>query len=276
MQCCLLPPTRSSIALPGRMSATSGDESGSVDWLAAGLFVLAGIGAGVIGSGAGLASLISYPALLALGVPPLVANISNTVALTCSALGALISSGPELRPQRRRVLRFAIAGVLGGVAGAALLLTTPAHAFERLVPWLVALASVALLTSPWLRQVRARRLNESSPMLLLLVAAVATYGGYFGAAAGVLLLATFAAVLRDPYRMINALKNIVLGSANIAASVIFVFVAPVDWRAAIPLAVGCLIGSSVGPPIVRRLPETPLRVVVGVAGLALATKLYLD
>jgi uncharacterized membrane protein YfcA len=253
----------------------NGRRKRSVDWLATGLFVLAGIGAGIIGSGAGLASLISYPALLALGVPPVAANVSNTVALTCSALGALFSSRPELRPQRRRVIRFAIAGVLGGVAGAGLLLTTPAHAFERLVPWLVALASLALLTSPWLRQIHAKHLHESSPLLFILVALVATYGGYFGAAAGVLLLATFAAVLTDPYRMINALKNIVLGAANIAASVIFVFVAPVNWRAAIPLAVGCLIGSSIGPPIVRRLPETPLRLVVGLAGLALAVKLFL-
>jgi uncharacterized membrane protein YfcA len=247
-----------------------------VDWLDAGLLLLAGVGAGVIGYSVGLASLISFPALLAVGIPALPANVSNTVALTCAALGGLATAGPELRPHRARTIRFAVAGALGGVVGAVLLLTTPAGAFEKLVPWLVAFASVALLARPWLRRRRFDHLGEDHPTIFLLVATIAIYGGYFGAAAGVLLLAVFGAVLNDSYAKINALKSVVLGAANITASVVFVFFAPIDWSAVLPLAIGCLLGSSVGPPIVRRLPETPLRIGVGVAGLALAVRLYFD
>jgi uncharacterized membrane protein YfcA len=249
--------------------------SRSVDWSTIGLLVLAGVGTGVIGYSAGLASLISYPSLLAAGLPPLLANVSNTVALTCAALGGLATAGPELRPQRARVIRFALAGSIGGVAGAVLLLSTPADAFERLVPWLVALASIALLARPWLRRVRLPGLTEHHVGVFLFIAAIAIYGGYFGAAAGVFLLATFGAVLDDPYPMVNALKSVVLGSANISASVVFVLFADVEWTAVVPLAVGCLLGSAVSPPLVRRLPEALLRVAVGLAGLALAADLYL-
>jgi uncharacterized membrane protein YfcA len=241
-----------------------------------GLLMLAGVGAGAVGYGAGLASLVSYPALLAVGLPPVVANVSNTVALTCSALGGLATAGPELRPQRGRVMRFVLAGALGGLGGAALLLSTPAAAFDRVVPWLVALASVALLARPWLRRLRLPQRSDRSLGLFLFIAMIAIYGGYFGAAAGVLLLATFGAVLPDPYPMVNALKSVVLGAANIAASLVFVFLADVNWGAVVPLALGCLIGSAVSPPIVRRLPETGLRVAVGLAGLVLAASLYLD
>lgn len=245
-----------------------------MDWSVFGLLVLAGVGAGAVGYGAGLASLVSYPALLAAGLPPVVANMSNTVALTCSAAGGLATAGPELRPQRGRVIRFVLAGALGGVGGAVLLLSTPSSAFDRLVPWLVALASLALLARPWLRRLRLSWLHERHLGLFLGIAGVALYGGYFGAAAGVLLLATFGAVFRDRYAMVNALKTAVLGAANLAASLVFVLFAHVDWTAVVPLAIGCLLGSAVSPPIVRRLPETPLRVAVGLAGLVLAVTLY--
>lgn len=252
-----------------------------MDWSTAGLLVLAGIGSGVVGYGAGLASLVSYPALLATGLSPLAANVTNTVAVSFSAVGGLLTSGPELAPQRSRVLRFAMAGVLGGAGGAGLLLSTPAGAFAALVPWLIALASLALLARPWLRRIRLDRTRERHLGLFVFVAAVALYGGYFGAAAGVVLLAGFGAVLSEPYRMINALKSVVVGAANVTASVIFAVlaplgIAPVDWGAAVPLALGCLLGAAVSPPLVRRLPETPLRVAVGLAGLALAADLYLS
>ncbi len=246
-----------------------------MDWISIGLLVLAGLASGLVGYAAGLASLFSYPALLAVGLPPVVANVTNTVALTTTALGGMATSGPELRPQRSRVIRFILAGVLGGTTGAILLLSTPADDFERVVPWLVALASIALLARPWLRRLRFSRIDEHHPGIFLFIAAIAVYGGYFGAAAGVLLLATFGAVLSDPYPMVNALKSVVLGSANVSASLIFLFFAEIDWGAVLPLAIGCLIGSSISPPIVRRLPETPLRIAVGIAGLALAVDLYL-
>jgi uncharacterized membrane protein YfcA len=246
-----------------------------VDWTTFGLLVLAGIGAGAVGYAAGLASLVSYPALLAAGLSPVLANVTNTVSLTSVALGGLVTAGPELRPQRARVVRFALAGAVGGAAGAVLLLSTPTDAFQRLVPWLVAFASVALLARSWIRRLRLHRLDERHLGLFLAVATIAVYGGYFGAAAGVLLLAGFGAVLDDPYPVVNALKTMVLGAANVTASVIFVVFSDVRWGAAVPLAVGCLLGSAVSPPIIRRLPETPLRIAVGIAGLGLAVDLYL-
>jgi hypothetical protein len=111
--------------------------------------------------------------------------------------------------------------------------------------------------------------------MVLFVAVVAVYGGYFGAAAGVVLLAAFGAVFDEEYAVVNALKAMVLGAANVAASVVFVLFSQIDWAAAVPLALGCLIGSAVSPPLVRRVPETPLRVAVGLAGLALAVRLSL-
>lgn len=250
-----------------------------MDWNQALLLMLAGIGTGIVGYGAGLASLVSYPALLATGLSPLAANLTNTVAVSFSAVGGLLTSGPELRPQRARVLHFAVAGTVGGAGGAVLLLSTPPGTFAALVPWLIALASVALLARPWLQRLRMPATHRHLGMNVF-VAVVAVYGGYFGAAAGVVLLAGFGAVLRDPYRMLNALKSVVVGAANLAASVIFAVLsvlgrAPVDWGSAVPLALGCLIGAVVSPPIVRRLPETGLRVGVGLAGLCLAGYLYL-
>lgn len=247
-----------------------------MNWSEAALLVLAGVGSGLVGYGAGLASLVSYPALLAVGLTPVSANVSNTVAVTFAAVGGLTTAGPELRPQRSRVIRFALAGAIGGAVGAVLLLSTPATTFVALVPWLVAAASIALLAQPRLRRIRFHAFRDTHLGVFLFVAAVATYGGYFGAAAGVILLAAFGAVLRDPYAQVNALKSIVLGAANVTASLIFAVFAPVDWTSVVPLALGCLIGAAVSPPIIRRLPETPLRIAVGLAGLGLAWHLYLD
>jgi uncharacterized protein len=254
-----------------------------VNWVEVGFLLVSGLLAGLVGAGAGLASLISYPALLTIGLPPLAANVSNTVALTLNGAGAIAASRPELGDQRWRVRRFAAMGALGGAAGAALLLTTPAEAFEVVVPVLVALASVVLLVRPWLTGRRpagsdARGLEERDrrPSVSAGVALVTVYGGYFGAAAGVLLLALFGATIPESIARVNALKNLVLGCANTVAAVGFVFFAPVRWTAVLPMAVGFFVGGSLAPSVVRRIPETPLRWAIGLAGLALAVKLGAD
>lgn len=246
-----------------------------MDWMETAVLLLAGVGAGVVGFGAGLASLVSFPTLLALGVPPLAANVSNTIALMGSTVGGLVTAGPDLVGQRRRILRFGGAGAVGGAVGAVLLLTQPAGTFERIVPWLVAFASVVLMLRPWLRSLHAGRLAEDHVAVLLLIGVIAIYGGYFGAAAGVLIVATLGAVLPDPYARVNALRSLVLGTANLAASVVFVLSTPIEWAKVLPLGLGCVLGAAVAPPIVRRLPETPLRVVIAIAGLVLAVDLYL-
>jgi uncharacterized membrane protein YfcA len=244
------------------------------------LLVLAGIGAGLTGSVAGLASLISYPALLATGVAPVTANITNTVALVLNSVGSVSASGPELRGQRQRVLRLAGAAVLGGATGAALLLLTPASAFERVVPWLIAAASVAILLQRPPREIAAEHAEAAAtpdPVWLLPVTfTVGIYGGYFGAAAGVLMLAAYLVGTGEGLPRSNALKNVVLGLANAVAATGYAILAHVAWLAVVPLASGLFIGGRLGPRVVRRAPQTVLRRVIAVAGLALAVRLALQ
>lgn len=239
------------------------------------LLLVAGLLAGLIGSGAGLASLVSYPALLLTGLPPLAANVSNTVALTISSLTSVPASWPELRGQVRRLVPYVLVALVGGVVGMVLLLAFPAEAFEAVVPWLIALASVALLARPWLQRLRSDDLGEHHPLVVSAVGLVCVYGGYFGAAAGVLVMAVIGAVVPDRWAYVNASKNVLLAVSNLTASIGFLLLGPVVWSATLPLAAGALVGAALGPAVVRRLPETPVRLVIGVAGLALAVRLAL-
>jgi uncharacterized membrane protein YfcA len=248
-----------------------------------GLLVLAGVAAGLIGSTAGLASLVSYPALLATGVPPLTANVTNTVALVFNGVGSVSASSPELVGQRPRLVRLGVAGLLGGAAGAALLLLTPSDAFEKLVPFLIAGASAAILVQRPARELaaagaaaQARHPHRDHWGLVLGTFAVSVYGGYFGAAAGVLMLAMFLLVTAEGVPRGNALKNVVLGLANAVAAIAYAFLADVAWLAVLPLAIGFFLGGRLGPRVVRRVPQTLLRRSIAVAGLGLALHLGID
>jgi uncharacterized membrane protein YfcA len=274
------------------------------------ILLLAGFGAGVVGSAAGLASLISYPVLLAIGLPPVTANVTNTVALIGSSIGSVFGSRLELRGQDdlRRHLPVAM---LGGAAGAALLLLGPPGTFQRLVPYLVAGASLLLLTGPRLRKLRGRRTADtrsadartadvrsadvrsvdlrsagqaSGPTanpgrrprsigVRVGLFLTCLYGGYFGAAAGVMILALLLTATGKSLPRANAAKNLLLGVANATAAVGFVVFADVRWAAVIPLGLGCVAGGVVGPAIVRRLPPDLVRIAIGIAGLALAVDL---
>jgi uncharacterized membrane protein YfcA len=243
-----------------------------------GFLVLAGIGAGLTGSIAGLASLISYPALLAVGIPPVTANVTNTVALVLNSVGAVSASRPELTGQARRLLPLAGAAVLGGTTGAALLLLTPAGAFERVVPFLIAAASATILVQRPPRELAAEGAvhhpDHRDPRWLPLgTFAIGIYGGYFGAAAGVVLLAMFLLGTGETLPRGNAMKNVVLGVANAVAAVGFVVFSSLAWSAALPLAIGLFTGGRLGPRVVRRAPQTALRRVIAVAGLGLAVHL---
>jgi uncharacterized membrane protein YfcA len=239
------------------------------------LLVVAGIAGGLCGTIAGLASLATYPALLAVGLPPVSANVTNTVALVFTGIGSVLSSRPELAGQGRRIRRLAPMAVLGGIAGAVLLLSTPAEGFEKIVPFLIGFASLTILIprrapsddQPAAPETRTR-VAESAGMALICV-----YGGYFGAAAGVLLLAMLLHTTHDALPRANALKNALLGFANGIAALIFAFLAPVDWAAVLPLGIGCLIGAWLGPIVVRYTPVAVVRWAIGVAGLGLAIRL---
>ncbi|MEH3142644.1 MAG: sulfite exporter TauE/SafE family protein [Mycobacterium kyogaense] len=250
-----------------------------MSWSLTLLLVAAGILGGLTGSIAGLASVATYPALLVAGLPPVAANVTNTVALVFNGVGSILGSRPELAGQRQRVMRLLPVAVLGGVAGAVLLLSTPAEGFEKVVPLLLGFSSLAILAPVQpppepggdTRGHRVRRIAEAAA-----VCGICVYGGYFGAAAGVLLLALLLRSGAAGLAHANATKNVVLGAANLSAAVIFACVAPVDWPAVVALGLGCLIGSRLGPVVVRHAPSGPMRVVIGVAGLALAVKLGLD
>jgi uncharacterized membrane protein YfcA len=244
----------------------------------------AGVVAGVLSTVVGLASLVSYPALLLFGLPPVVANVTNTVALVGTGVGAAAGSRAELAGQGRLVARLCAASALGGAAGALLLLHTPAHLFEVVVPGLIAGASVLLLLGPRLRRKAAGQAVEPAARPpgnriggYLAVAPIGLYGGYFGAAAGVLMLAVLTLMLAgQSLARTNAAKNVTVGAANTAAAVIFAATGPVHWTAAVALAAGSLVGGWVGPAVVRRVPAGPLRVLIALGGLGLAVKLASD
>jgi uncharacterized membrane protein YfcA len=247
-----------------------------MSWLDVALLFVAGVGGGLTGSIAGLASLTTYPALLVIGLPPVAANVTNTVALVFNGIGSVSASLPELRGQRAVLTRLVPVGAVGGAAGAALLLAIPARGFENVVPVLLAASAVAIAWPQRDRVEPVRPTAARTAVKGITVLAICVYGGFFGAAAGVLMLALFLRTGSDSLAHANATKNVVLGTANGVAALIFIVMAPIHWLAVVPLGIGCLVGSRIGPSIVRRAPATPLRLLIALAGLALAVKLGLD
>jgi uncharacterized membrane protein YfcA len=237
------------------------------------LLVIAGLGGGLAGSITGLASLFSYPALLAVGLGPIAANVTNTVALVGVGAGAALGSRDELEGQAVRFRELAVAAVLGGSTGAGLLLLTPSDTFERIAPWLIGAASLTILLRP---RVRSGTHRDGGPVLIGGVFLIGIYGGYFGAAAGVMLLALLLIAGDETLARSNALKNVVLGMANLVAAIGFSLLGPVHWGAAVPLALGLFAGGRLGPIVVRHSNPDVLRTVIGVAGIALAIKLGVD
>jgi uncharacterized membrane protein YfcA len=239
------------------------------------LLVLAGVAAGLTGSIAGIASLVSYPALLASGLAPVAANVTNTVALVFQSLGTTHGSLPELRGQGPLVRRLILPALLGGATGGVLLLLTPSDAFAKIVPWLIGGAAVAILIRPRPKQHEDGQQGRSA-WLRAGVFVTAIYGGYFGAAAGVVMMALLLLFTGDTLPRGGALRTVLLGAANTVAAIYFIVSGPVHWSAVIPLALGLLVGGRIGPEVVRRTPAGALRFVIALCGLGLAVKLALD
>lgn len=241
--------------------------------------LLAGAGflAGVVGSAGGTASLISYPALLAVGISPLLANVTNAVAFVAAWPGAAIGSRPELRGQGPWLRRWAPIVVAGSAVGATLLILTPSAVFDQIVPFLLAFAALALLLQPKISTWLDRRPRANGRFLLPGgMVAVSAYDGYWGAGSGVMTLALLMTTHEAHLPRSNALKNMVLGIADLTCCAIFVLFMPIDWAAAVPMAVGILVGSMLGPTVTRHLPAGLLRVVAALAGFGLAIHLWLS
>ena len=242
------------------------------------LLVLLGAGglAGLINTVVGSGTLITFPTLLALGVPPVLANVSNTVGLAPGSLSGAWATRRELDGQRRRVLWLGSASLLGGIAGALLLLWLPSKAFDAIVPILIGLGCVLVVLQPFittrLAYRRARLGTEASTvfgsvLLWLAIALVGVYGGYFGAAQGVLLIAILGIGFAESLARINAVKNVLATITNMIAGVVFVIVSEVNWPAAIAIAVGSVIGAQVGGKVSRRLPAVVYRVIIVAVGI---------
>jgi uncharacterized protein len=242
----------------------------------AALLVLAGVGAGLCGSIAGLASLVSYPALLAFGLPPLAANVTNTVAMLGTTVGSIAGSQRELEGNGPRIRTLVTQSAAGGLLGAGLLLLTPASAFEVVVPWLVAFGALLLMTRDRIRTLVSRRHRSvlhgpgAGLFWTVVIVLVGIYGGYFGAGVGIIFLAALGIQTSEPLAVTNALKNVGSGTANAVAALIYVCFGPVDWAAAAALGAGAVLGSWLGPAIVRVAPERLLRYLIAAAGLGLA------
>ncbi len=235
--------------------------------------VLAGLLAGTTSALAGGASIISFPVLLAFGVPPLSANVTNSVGLVTIAVGAATASREELSPQRARLRRLVAPSLIGAVGGGILLLSTPEELFEAIVPALIGGSCLLLLAQPWIvrTHIDDSGWRRHAAWASTLVASV--YAGYFGAAAGVMLLALLALFSAGTLHQLNALKNVLLGAANTAVMLLFVALAPIRWPMAAALAVGSLAGGATGARLARRIPAGRLRVGIALVGLAVAVYL---
>ena len=231
---------------------------------------LAAIAGGAVNALAGGGTLITFPMLTAVGIPTVAANITNTVALCPGYLGATLAQSKDLQGQKKRLLMLLPAGVVGGVIGGILLLYTGERVFRTLVPFLILLASALLaLQDPlrtWLTR-RAKRTGStiSEEWAVLPICLAAVYGGYFGAGLSVIILAVLGLLIDDSLTRLNALKQSIAFSANIAAAIFFLFSGKVVWSAALVMAVGALIGGALGGRLAGRIKPAVLRwIVVGV------------
>ncbi|MFG2142046.1 sulfite exporter TauE/SafE family protein [Streptomyces sp. NPDC048650] len=251
-------------------------------WEAVAVFA-AGLGAGTINTVVGSGTLITFPVLLAVGLPPITANVSNTLGLVPGSFSGAIGYRRELAGQQRRILRFGAVALVGGLAGAMLLLALPSKAFDAIVPLLIAVALVLVVAQPRLAAaLRARRARNNTTAhrdggiaLLLGLLLASTYGGYFGAAQGVLYLSLMGLLLQEDLQRINALKNVLALIVNGVAAIFFLFVARFDWTAVLLIAVGSSLGGQIGATVGRRLPPTVLRAVIVLVGLAAIAQLLL-
>lgn len=236
----------------------------------------AAVGAGAINALAGGGTLISFPVLVALGVPPVAANITNAVALCPGYFGATIAQLPNLKGQRAQLLLLVPVAAVGGLMGGMILVRTGERTFTALVPWMILAASLLLAVQEPVKKFVARRLSNpmhkrhTMALSALPIAAAAVYGGFFSAGMSVLLLAVLGLTLDDSLTRLNGLKQVLAFSVNIAAAVFFLWSDQVVWTAAVVMAIGALIGGAIGGRLAGKLPPAALRWTVVTAGTGIA------
>ncbi|GAB2823045.1 sulfite exporter TauE/SafE family protein [Actinocorallia aurea] len=240
-------------------------------WEAAAILV-AGTAAGGINAVVGSGSLITFPTLVALGYPPIVANVSNNIGLVPGSITGTWGYRRELAGRSKLLLRLGSASLIGSIIGAILLLKLPAEAFDMIVPVLILIALVLVVVQPklngWVAKRRRKAVSHGGPLLWVLVCAAGVYGGYFGAAQGILLISLLGIFLADEMQTVNGIKNGLSGIVNAAAAIIFIFIAEVDWWAVLLIGVGAMLGGYLGASVGRKLPPWALRTVIVCVGLS--------
>ena len=247
-------------------------------WAALAIFV-AGLAAGTVNVIVGSGSLITFPTLLALGYAPVLANVSNTVGLVPGNASATVAYRRELGGQRLRIVRLGSASILGSLVGAVLLLSLPHSVFKSVVPVLIAAAALLMAVQPRLRAALESREGvraHGGPGLLAGVFVTGVYGGYFGAAQGVILIALLAVFIDDDLQRLNGTKNVLAFTANAVAAAFFVATTHVSWSVAGLIAAGSIVGGQIGGRFGRRLPAEVLRWVIVTVGLAVAAGLAVE
>jgi uncharacterized membrane protein YfcA len=241
----------------------------------------AGMVAGGINVVVGSGTLVTFPTLLAFGYPSVLANVTNTVGLVPGSAAGAVAYRRELREQRDRVLRLAVASTVGGITGALLLLELPSAAFDAIVPVLILLGCSLVIVQPWLSGWVARHRERSGTstaahggaLTFVLVLLTGVYGGYFGAAQGVLLMAIMGILINDDLQRLNGVKNVLAGLVNLVAALVFIVASHVAWDAAALIAAGSTLGGTLGGRYGRRLPPQALRAFIVVVGVVAAVKL---
>ncbi|WP_442805896.1 sulfite exporter TauE/SafE family protein [Streptomyces sp. NBC_01341] len=243
----------------------------------------AGVGAGTINTIVGSGTLITFPVLLATGLPPVTATVSNALGLIPGSVSGAIGYRKELAGQRRRILKLSIGALMGGLTGATLLLSLPSTAFETIVPVLVGLALVLVILQPRISKAVQRRRertgtparNDGGPLLFVGLMLASVYGGYFTAAQGIIYLSLMGMLLDDTMQRLNAVKNVLAAVVNSVAALFFLFVADFDWTAVVLIAAGSAIGGQIGAKAGRRLSPGFLRALIVVVGSAAIVQLLL-
>jgi hypothetical protein len=245
-------------------------------WAALAIFA-AGLGAGTVNAIVGSGSLITFPTLLALGYPPVLANVSNNVGLVPGSVSAVHAYRRELVGQRSRMLTLGPASLAGGLTGAVILLALPHSVFKAAVPVLVLLAAVLMALQPrvtkWLADRGERHVHGGAP-LVLGVFLTGIYGGYFGAAQGVILMSLLAIFIDDDLQRLNGTKNALALLVNSVAGIVFVLATHIDWSVAALIAAGSIAGGQLGGHYGRRLPTAVLRGCVVTVGVAVSIVLF--
>lgn len=235
---------------------------------------VAGTSAGAINTVVGSGTLITFPVLLATGLPPVTATVSNALGLIPGSISGAIGYRSELSGQRRRILKFGVGALLGSLTGATLLLALPASAFETIVPILVGLALLMVALQPVISaKVRSRReqagraaRRDGGPLLFIGLMLASVYGGYFAAAQGIIYMSLMGILLDEPLQRLNATKNVLAALVNTVAALFFLFVAEFDWTAVALIAVGSALGGQLGARAGRRLRPVVLRTLIVTVG----------